>query len=103
MIGALISFIEAAWRVLFVVFGLALAFVILAAPPRKNSAPAAVSVPAAPPAPLDLTGLTLPEVEASHGPALSRDAATGWALWPTFRARFAAGRVEQTEPLTSDF
>ena len=40
-----------------------------------------------------LTGHTLAEVEGVHGTARSRDAATGWAVWPKFKARFERGVV----------
>jgi len=38
-----------------------------------------------------------PEVEGTHGPALSKDKATGWATWPTFKAQFQAGKVVEVE------
>ncbi len=40
-----------------------------------------------------MEGKTLAEIEATHGKALSRDAATGWAVWSKFSVRFAGGRV----------
>jgi uncharacterized membrane protein YqaE (UPF0057 family) len=40
-----------------------------------------------------MEGKTLAEIEGTHGKALSKDAATGWAEWPNFRARFVTGKV----------
>lgn len=40
-----------------------------------------------------MEGHTLAEIQNTHGPALSRDAATGWATWAKFKARFVGGRV----------
>lgn len=44
-----------------------------------------------------MEGKTLPEIEGTHGKALSRDPATGWAEWSKFRARFAAGKVVEVK------
>jgi hypothetical protein len=46
---------------------------------------------------LAMEGKTLPEVEGTHGPALSKDKDTGWATWPKFKAQFQAGKVVEVE------
>lgn len=40
-----------------------------------------------------MQGKTLAEIEGTHGKALHSDAATGWAVWKLFKARFQNGRV----------
>lgn len=47
-----------------------------------------------------ITGWTLAEVISRHGEPSAKAHDTGWALWPTFRARFVAGKV--TEVVQSD-
>lgn len=44
-----------------------------------------------------MEGKTMAEIEGVHGKALNRDAVTGWAVWPKFRARFVNGRVLDVE------
>lgn len=44
---------------------------------------------------LAMEGKTLPEVEGTHGPALSKNKDTGWAEFKTFRARFESGKVAE--------
>jgi hypothetical protein len=40
-----------------------------------------------------LEGWTMDEVISRHGEPSTRDKTTGWAAWPTFRARFVGGAV----------
>lgn len=40
-----------------------------------------------------ITGWTLAEVISKHGEPTTRDKTTGWAVWPTFQARFEGGAV----------
>ena len=44
-----------------------------------------------------MEGHTLAEIEATHGKAMQKDAATGWAVWPQFSARFAEGKVVEVK------
>jgi hypothetical protein len=48
----------------------------------------------------NITGRTLAQVEKNHGQALSKDKASGWAIWPKFRARFEGGNVVEVEANT---
>jgi len=58
--------------------------------------PAAQPTPA-PTIQLPHPGQTFAEVEAIHGPAISKDTASGWATWKNFRAQFVSGRVAATK------
>lgn len=44
-----------------------------------------------------MEGKTLAEIEGTHGGALSKDKATGWAEFRAFRARFDGGKVVEVE------
>lgn len=41
----------------------------------------------------EMLGKSFAEIEALHGKARAKDATTGWAVWPTFRAHFVAGKA----------
>jgi hypothetical protein len=51
-----------------------------------------------PPLP-SIDGWTMAEVESTHGQARHKDKATGWAVWPTFKAHFTNGNVDAVEAL----
>lgn len=40
-----------------------------------------------------MEGKTFAEITATHGAPQSKDAATGWATWPKFKAQFQGGKV----------
>lgn len=48
---------------------------------------------------LPAIGLTFAEITAKHGEPLTKDKASGWAAWSTFRARFENGRVSEVEAM----
>jgi hypothetical protein len=58
---------------------------------EKDEVPA-VQVKINKPKPI-IYGWSMSEVESRHGPAQDKDKATGWAVWPAFRARFEGGAV----------
>lgn len=47
-----------------------------------------------------LVGWSFTEVESTYGKALSTDKASGWAIWPKFRARFEGGNVVEAQSNT---
>ena len=56
------------------------------------------AIEAVKPAPdLPAIGLTFAEITAKHGEPLTKDKASGWASWSTFRARFENGRMSEVE------
>jgi len=63
-------------------------------PPSPPAATRATESPAAP----ILDGWTLAEVEGRHGAPITRDARTAWAEWPSFRAHFTNGVVDEVQP-----
>lgn len=44
-----------------------------------------------------LEGKTFAEVAATHGTPQAKDATTGWATWPKFKAQFQSGKVVTVE------
>lgn len=50
--------------------------------------------PAAPELPA-ISAWSFAEVVKAHGEPEAKDRATGWATWPTFKARFTSGKVEE--------
>ncbi len=44
-----------------------------------------------------LEGKTIAEIEGTHGKALKKDAVTGWAEWPKFKARFENGKAVEVD------
>lgn len=65
----------------------------------KNADSIGVSYNRASPAralPLPEAGATYAEIEAAYGPPVTRDKATGWAVWSGWSGRFEAGRLMET-------
>lgn len=60
--------------------------------PAEVTATTETAPGAAHPLPI-LANSTLAEVEQIHGAPLSKDATTGWAVWPRFKAHFVNGHV----------
>lgn len=56
--------------------------------------PAVTPTPAAPELPA-ISAWSYAEVVKAHGEPEAKDRATGWATWPTFKARFTSGKVEE--------
>lgn len=63
-------------------------------PPAPAPTPAVTAAPATPELPA-IRAWSYAEVVKAHGEPEAKDRATGWATWPTFKARFASGQVEE--------
>ncbi len=87
------------WLVLFV--SLTLAGVAVISAPKwmdRVGMPAASAQPAGEVAELpSLAGWAFAEVVSRHGEPLTKDKETGWAVWPSFRARFEGGAVVEVD------
>jgi hypothetical protein len=46
-----------------------------------------------------IDGWSFTEVKSTYGDAVTTDKASGWAMWPKFRARFEGGIVQEVEGL----
>lgn len=62
--------------------------------PAVTPTPAAPATPATPELPA-ISAWSYAEVVKAHGEPEAKDRATGWATWPTFKARFTSGKVEE--------
>jgi hypothetical protein len=60
--------------------------------------PNTLAKPSTPHTAPSINGWTMAEVVSRHGEPQSKDRTSGWAIWPSFRARFEGGSVVEALP-----